>query len=47
MGKKRGKPGEDLPPENVKLHVYRAFSGMTQAEFADGLGIELGSLGQY
>ncbi|HWN43057.1 MAG TPA: hypothetical protein VNW71_12605, partial [Thermoanaerobaculia bacterium] len=47
MAQKRGKLGEELPPENVKLHVYRVFSGKTQAEFADGLGIELGSLGQY
>jgi transcriptional regulator with XRE-family HTH domain len=47
MGRRREKQREDLPPENVKLHVYRVFSGMTQSEFADGLRIELGNLGQY
>ena len=46
MGKKRGER-KNLPPENVKLHVYRALSGMKQVEFSDGLGIELGTLGQY
>lgn len=45
MGKKRRKPGE--MPRSVKLHVYRVFSGMTQPEFSDGLGIEVGTLGQY
>lgn len=47
MGKKRRKRGEDLPAENVKLHVYRVFSGLTQPEFSDELGIAVGTLGQY
>lgn len=47
MRKKKRKPGEPLPPANVELHAYRVFSGMTQPEFADGVGIEVGTLGQY
>ena len=47
MGEKQRETGENLPPENVILHVQRVFSGMTQTEFSDGLGVEHGTLGQY
>jgi tetratricopeptide (TPR) repeat protein len=45
MGRKRMTPQE--APGCVQMHVYRAFSGKTQPEFSDGLGIEVGTLGQY
>jgi len=45
MGNKRMKPEE--APGCVKMHVYRAFSGFTQPEFSDELGIAVGTLGQY
>jgi len=47
MVRRKVTPGEELPPENVKLHVYRVFSGMTQDEFSEGLRVDLGTLGQY
>jgi tetratricopeptide (TPR) repeat protein len=40
-------PGEELPRENVILHLYRVMSGMTQDQFSDELGCDVGSLGQY
>lgn len=45
MGNKRMTPEE--APGCVKMHVYRAFSGLTQPELSDDLGIAVGTLGQY
>jgi transcriptional regulator with XRE-family HTH domain len=47
MGRRIVQPGEELPRENVLLHIYRAVSGMTQDQFSDELGCDVGSLGQY
>lgn len=41
------RPDEELPRENLILRLQRAASGMTQEQFSDGMGIDLGTLGQY
>ncbi|HWM91864.1 MAG TPA: hypothetical protein VN493_13950 [Thermoanaerobaculia bacterium] len=47
MERKVVTPDEELQRENLILRLQRAVSGMTQEQFSDGMGIDLGRLGQY
>ncbi|HYN22243.1 MAG TPA: helix-turn-helix transcriptional regulator [Thermoanaerobaculia bacterium] len=47
MRRRKLKPGEPPPPENLKIRLFRALTVMTQEELADASQIDSGTLGGY
>lgn len=47
MGRRTRIPDEPLSPVIVKLHIFRALSGMKQAPFAEAIGVDPPTLAKY